>query len=214
MVRLLKFLNSTWVTLVPKCPNPSSTFNFRLIFCCNVLYKCITKIFFTRLQSCLPHLIRKNQSAFVEGRRIDDNILLAQEVVQNYQKFDRHRKCTIKIYITKAFDTVNWTFLEHVLHAFSSPATFIHWIIECVNSLSCFILINGKPNRFFKDKKCLRQGDPLSPYLFIMCMEVLSKLIDNAARDGVFGYHPKCKALALTHLVFADDLVFFFFWVF
>lgn len=154
-------------------------------------------------------MISKNQFAFVKGRRIGDNILLAQVVVQNYHNTDRHPKCTIKIDITKAFDTVNWSFLEHVLYAFSLPTAFIHWILECFISPSFSVLINGKPNGFFKGRKGLRQGDSLSPYLFIMCVEVLSKLLDSAARDGIYGYHPKCQALALTHLIFADDLVIF-----
>lgn len=81
--------------------------------------------------------------------------------------------------------------------------------MECITSPTFSILINGKPNGFFQGKKGLRQGDPLSPYLFIMCMEVLSRLLDAATRNGSFGYHPKCKALGLTHLVFSDDLVIF-----
>lgn len=100
-------------------------------------------------------------------------------------------------------------FLEHVLQAYALPPTFIHWILECVTNPSFSILLNGKPKGFFKGKKGLRHGDPLSPYLFIMCMNDLSQLLDKATRGGTFDYHPKSKNLALTHLVFANDMVIF-----
>src|SRR2546430_8127336 len=95
--------------------------NFRPISCCNVLYKCITKILSNRLKLCLPRMISKNQSAFVSGRRIGDNILMAQEVVKNYHLASRVPKCAIKIDITKAFDSVNWEFLSNALQNFDLP---------------------------------------------------------------------------------------------
>lgn len=127
--------------------------------------------------------------------------------MQNYHKNSSCPKCSVKIDITKAFDYVNWEFLEHVLQAFSLPSLLIHWIMSCITSPFFSIIINEKPNGYFIGKEGLRYGDSLSPYLSIMCMEVLSKLMDKAASEGVFDYHAQCKALSLTHLVFADDLV-------
>lgn len=70
-------------------------------------------------------------------------------------------------------------------------------------------MINGQPQGYFQEKKGLRQRDPLSPYLFIICMEVLSRLLDQAAKVNKFDYHPRCKAMNLTHLIFTDDLIIF-----
>lgn len=113
--KLLKPVNATWITLVPEVPNPSSMTKFRPISCCNVIYKCITKLLANKLQSWLPYCISNNQTAFVSGRRIGDNILLAQEVIQNYHTKGLSSRCTVKIDITKAFDSVSRTFLENVL---------------------------------------------------------------------------------------------------
>lgn len=152
---LLRALNATWITLVPKCLNPTSMVNFRLISCYNVLYKCITKLISNRLKLCLPGMIRRNQSAFAKGRRIGDNILLAQEVVKNYHLPSRQPKCAIKIDITKAFDSVVWDFLHHVLQAFALLTRFIQWIMTCISSPSFSVLINGRPNGFFPGRRGL-----------------------------------------------------------
>lgn len=81
--------------------------------------------------------------------------------------------------------------------------------MTCVSSPHFFVMINGKPKGYFSSKKGLRQGDPLSPCLFIMCMEILSRLLDEAAISERIHYHPRCQRIRLTHLVFADDLVIF-----
>lgn len=201
---LLMALNATWITLVP-----NMMANFKPISCCNVLYKCITMILVNRIKQCLPKMISKNQSAFIQGRRIGDNILLAQEVVKNYHLPNRIPKCAITIDITKAFDSINWVFLHHVMQAFALPPRFIQWIMACISSPSYSVIVNGRPNGFFLGMKGLRQVDPLSPYLFIMCTDILSRFLDAVAIVGTFAYHPKCSSLALTHLIFTDDLIIF-----
>lgn len=80
--RMLKQFNATLITLIPKCPHPSKVRDYRPIACCNLIFKCISKVIAERLKKCLPHLNSWNQSAFVEGRQILDNILLAQEIVR------------------------------------------------------------------------------------------------------------------------------------
>ncbi|KAK0583831.1 hypothetical protein LWI29_003604 [Acer saccharum] len=111
---LLKELNATILTLVPKVPNPSKMMDFRLISCCNTLYKIIAN----RIKPCLPGIISPSQSAFVAGRRIGDNILLVQELMRNYHKDDGMPKLALKVDLMKAFDMVDWGFLLDTLAAF------------------------------------------------------------------------------------------------
>src|SRR5436190_23120103 len=89
------------------------------------------------------------------------------------------------------------------------PPLFINWIMECITTPVFSLSLNGKLDGFIKGAKGIRQGDPLSPYLFILCMEVLSKMLDAAALANQISYHSRCKKLFLTHLCFADDLVVF-----
>lgn len=89
------------------------------------------------------------------------------------------------------------------------PEKFIHWIILCISSASFSVQINGELAGYFQSTRGLRQGCSLSPYLFVICMNVLSKMIDEAARKKKIGYHPSCKNMELTQLCFADDLMVF-----
>jgi hypothetical protein len=104
---LLNEVNATILTLVPKKPNPSAMGDFRPIACCNVIYKCITKILSNRMLPLLDALISRNQSAFILGRSIYENVLLAQELVRNYHRKEGIPRCTMKIDLMKAYDSVN-----------------------------------------------------------------------------------------------------------
>ncbi|PWA74759.1 RNA-directed DNA polymerase, eukaryota, Reverse transcriptase zinc-binding domain protein [Artemisia annua] len=116
--KLLKEINSTIITLVPKSQNPTKVSEFRPIACCNVLYKCISKILTERMKSCLGKLVSQNQSAFIRpNRNIRDNILLAQEVLKGYDRKEGPKRIALKVDIQKAYDTVNWEFLEDILRS-------------------------------------------------------------------------------------------------
>lgn len=157
----------------------------------------------------LPYLVGWNQSAFVQDRRISDNILLAHELVKNYQRKGLSPREVIKIDLRKAFDAVDWNFLINMLEVKGFPTQYIHWIRGCVTSPWFSVSINGCLTGFFKGKRGLRQGDPLSLYLFMLSMEVLTWMLDKAAVMGNLRYHPKCKGLKLTHICFSDDLLVF-----
>ena len=120
----------------------------------------------------LPELIGNALSAFVPGRRISDNILLAQELLKNYHRKDTPARCAIKVDIQKAFDTVRWDFLFDVLELMGFPSLVVCWIRECVTTPKFSINLNGELVGFFSSSKGLRHGDPLSPYLFVIAMEV------------------------------------------
>lgn len=207
--KIIPAFNSTSLVLVPKKSPPQSIVEFRPIACCSIIYKCITKILADRLKYFMPKLISKNQCAFVKQRSISENVLLAQELVRGYGRKSLSARCAIKVDLKKAFDSVDWKFLFQVLEAMNVPRQFIKWIEGCVTTPRFSLVVNGGLVGYFKGKKGLRQGDPLSPYLFVIVIEVLSKLLDVAAKTKIFSYHPKCQRTGLTHLAFADDLLIF-----
>lgn len=198
--RLLKDLNTTFIALIPKTPEACSLGDYRPISCCNLVYKIISKILANRLKTVLKVCISSNQSAFQKGRSLGENVLLATELIRNYQRSNCPKASMLKVDFRKAFDTVCWAFVNKLLEAQDFPPLFRMWVRECFSSPRFSIMINGEPAGFFKGKKGLRQGDPISPYLFIMVLEALSCLLDKVARDSLFGLHPQCENPLITHL--------------
>nr|GEV91106.1 hypothetical protein [Tanacetum cinerariifolium] len=208
--RLLKELNHTIIALIPKVNTPGRVTDYRPISCCNVLFKCISKIIANRLKDSLKRLVSPNQSTFVPGRCISDNILLTQEIMHNYHLDRGVPQCAFKVDIQKAYDTVDWDFLRVSLISFGFHERMIAWIMECVTTTSFSISINGSLHGYFEGKRGLRQGDPLSPYLFTLIMEVFTLMLKRRVREAsTFTYHRFCSELDLINLCFADDLFFF-----
>jgi hypothetical protein len=131
---LLKEVNATILTLVPKKVNLSAMGDFRPIACCNVVYKCITKIISNRMLPLLSDLVSLNQSAFIPSRNISENVLLAQEIVRDYHKDKGNPRCTLKVDLMKAYDSINWDFMMYSLHSFGFPEKFLRWIKKCITS--------------------------------------------------------------------------------
>ena len=138
-----------------------------------------------------------------------ENVLLAIEIVKDYHREDIFSRCAMMIDISKAFDSVQWIFLLNTLQALGLPAKFIKWISLCITTASFSVQVNGELAGYFQRNRGLRQGCSLSPYLFVLCINVLSKMLDEAASRNLIGFHPKCKNIGLTHLCFADDLMVF-----
>ncbi|GJV19061.1 hypothetical protein Tco_1368081 [Tanacetum coccineum] len=154
--RLLKELNHTIIALIPKVNAPARVNDYRPISCCNVIFKCISKIIANRLKDSLKRLVRPNQSAFVPGRCISDNILLIQEIMHNYHLDRGAPRCAFKVDIQKAYDTVDWEFLRVALIGFGFHDRMISWIMKCVTTTSFSISINGSLHGYFKGKRGLR----------------------------------------------------------
>ena len=204
-------INTTLLVLILKEEHPSSLKMFRPISLCTVAYKTVTKIITNRLQSLLPNLIGPHQTSFVPERHIIDNIVVAQEVVHSmHRKTGKKRFMAIKVYLEKAYDRLNWDFIFETLQQTGIPIQLSRLIMECVTSVSMNILWNGEVTKAFAPGRGIRQGDPLSPYLFVLCIERLSHGITNAVMDGNWRPIRLAKnGTPLTHLFFADDLILF-----
>ncbi|KAL0284499.1 UNVERIFIED_CONTAM: Retrovirus-related Pol polyprotein from type-2 retrotransposable element R2DM [Sesamum radiatum] len=125
--------------------------------------------------------VLQNWQVTQTGRSISDNILLAQELFSGYNQRHLPPRCALKVDLRKAYDTVEWDFLHAVLTLFGFPAQFIAWIMECVSTPSYSVCINGLPHGFFSGARGLRQGDPMSPFLFVLVMEKSHLILSRAA---------------------------------
>ena len=139
------------------------------------MYKIVTKILVQRLRPLLPSLISPMQAAFLAGRRSTDNVIIAQELIYSLKK----RKgsdgyMVVKIDLEKAYDRSKWSFVRMVLNHFGFLANIINLIMSCISSTSTVMLFNGNKLDPFQPTIGTRQGDPISPYIFLLCIEFLS----------------------------------------
>ena len=207
--RLPKGCNTTFITLIPKCDNPSSFKDYRPISMVGCIYKIIAKLMALRLQKVMSSLISPLQSSYIEGRQILDGALVASEVVESYKKRGVEA-ILLKLDFHKAYDSVAWSFLKWILGEMKFPPQWIAWVMTCVSTASASILVNGSPTQPFKTHRGLRQGDPLSPFLFVLIVEALDRLIKKATSMSLWnGLEISKGGFKLTHLQYADDTLIF-----
>jgi len=115
----------------------------------------------------------------------------------------------VKIDLKKAYDSVFWEVVQEILDGLHFPSLFITWIMACITTPTFTIQLNGRDHGSFKGKRGLRQGDPLSPLLFVLVMEYLSRLFQRATTKPGFKFHPQCRINKMVHMMFADDLIVF-----
>lgn len=202
-------LNVALLTLLPKCENAATMKEFRPIACCTVLYKIISKILANRLKEVLDSIICGSQFAFVLARLIFDNIIISHELIKGYNRKQLSPRCMVKVDIQKAYDSVEWPFIRQMLHELGFPYRYVEWIMTCLTTVEYVINVNGELTESFQAMKGLRQRDPISPYLFVICMEYLKWSLLGLHGNRNFHYHPRCKKFRLTHVCFTDDLLLF-----
>ncbi|XP_071718823.1 uncharacterized protein [Rutidosis leptorrhynchoides] len=209
---LSKGCNASFVLLIPKKSDPLSFSDYRLISLIGSYYKIVAKMLSFRIRKVVPHLVSSEQSAFLSGRYILDGVLVANEVVDDLKRNKKHG-LIFKVDFEKAFDSLSWNYLLEVMHCMGFGSKWCKWIFSCLSSASISILINGSPTKEFCLKRGVRQGDPLSPFLFIIAAEGLNILTKVAVEKGMYkGVEIGKDKTIISHLQYADDTIFFGEW--
>ena len=167
-------INETFIRLIPNIQNPKTVANYRPIALCNVYYKIVSKILTKRLQPLLPNIISENQSAFVQGRAISDNVLITHEVLYFLQNSKAEKICSmaVKTDMSKAYDRLEWEFIRLVLERLGFHSRWIAWILECVSSVTYAFLIDGSSRGKVNPMRGIRQGalsHPTSSFYAVKC---------------------------------------------
>lgn len=205
-------VNRTLVCLIPKVKHPKKVVDLRPISLCNVLMRILSKVMANRIKPTLNALVSEKQSAFIEGRLLTDNALIAYEINHYIQRKTQGKMgvAGLKVDISKAYDRLEWDFIEVMLERFKFPVTWIERVMKCVKTVSYSFIRNGEVFGEVVPHRGVRQGDPISPYLYILCAEGLSGMIRKHEECGLLhGCRIAKNAPSISHLLFADDCYFF-----
>ncbi|GKV44022.1 hypothetical protein SLEP1_g51253 [Rubroshorea leprosula] len=207
--RLVRGSNCSFIVLLPKVTNPQKIEEFRPISLIGVMYKVIAKLLANRINSVLDNIIGECQMAFIKGRQIVDSIVIANETI-DAAKRNKIASFVLKVDFEKAYDKVCWKFLDYMISRMGFDSKWRRWINECLKTAETSILLNGSATRQVKINRGLRQGDPLSPYLFLLVAEGLNGIISSAINHGLFeGINIGNRGMIISHLQFADDSILF-----
>lgn len=198
-------INETYICLIPKIKNPSQIMEYCPISLCNVIYKLISKVLDNRMKRILATIISPNQIAFIPGRLITDNILVAFKALYTMDTRMKGKGgyMTLKLDMSKAYDKMEWAFLEAIMRKLGFADRWANLTMTCVCTVSYSVLINGQPYGRINPSRGPRQGDPLSPYFFILCVEGLTGMLNRAERERGFTSLPLTRGrTTLNHLFF------------
>nr|ABE87589.2 RNA-directed DNA polymerase (Reverse transcriptase); Ribonuclease H; Endonuclease/exonuclease/phosphatase [Medicago truncatula] len=208
--QLAQNINSNLIVLIPKVPGARVMGDYRPIALANFQFKIISKILADRLADITMRIISVEQRGFIRDRDISKCVILASEAINLLEKRQYGGNVALKVDIAKAFDTLDWNFLLAVLQRFGFDEKFVHWILVILQSARLSVLVNGKAVGFFTCSHGVRQGDPLSPLLFCLVEEVLSRALSMAATDGQLIPMSYCRGVSFpTHILYADDVLIF-----
>ena len=203
-------LNYGVISLIPKVKGADTIKQYRPITLINVPFKICSKAYATRLAPVAQRDLNHSQSGFLKGRNILEGLVVLQEIVHELKR-TRQPAVLLKLDFEKAYDRVNWEFIREVLTRKGFESGFVHRIMHLVSGGQTAVSINGEVGNFFRNKRGLRQGDPLSPYLFLFVAEALSLLLKDACeKDALKEFHVNRQAPGISHPLFADDSLLFF----
>lgn len=199
------------IVLIPKVPNLEPVSQFRPISLCNYSYKILSTVLANSLKPLLPALTPM-QNPFVAGRQIQDNIGIAHELFHflKLRKTKSKFKLGIKLDMHKAYDRVEWDFLEALMERMGFNFRWRRLVLGYVSSVNFAVIINSQPGSKFAPARGLRQGDPLSPYLFFFISDVLSRMIHSTVGLGrLDGVRMNPSGPTVSYIFFADDTLIF-----
>jgi hypothetical protein len=205
-----KSLNTTFISLIPKKVDATNIRDFRPISLIGSIYKLLAKVLANRLKLVLDSVISESQNSFVGGCQILDSVLIANECLDSWIK-SGIPGLICKLDIEKAYDHVNWDCLFFILDRMGFGRKWVCWMKACVSTVRYSVIVNGSPTGFFDSSRGLRQGDPLSPLLFLVIMEVLSWMLRRTEEGGfIRGFQAgRTDGLGVSHLLYADDTIIF-----
>nr|GEY55493.1 RNA-directed DNA polymerase, eukaryota [Tanacetum cinerariifolium] len=202
-----KGCNSAFVTLIPKILNANMVKDFRPISLIGSVYKIIAKILENRLSIVLGDIVNEIQSAFVAKRYILDSPFILNKIVRWCSKKNK-QAMVFKVDFEKAYDSVIWDFLDDILLKFGFGEKWRLWIRSCLKPSRGSVLVNGSLTKEFQFYKGLKQGDPLSPFLFILVMESLHISFRRVVDAGLFKGIKIGHSIQISHLFYVDDAIF------
>ncbi|KAK1274699.1 hypothetical protein QJS04_geneDACA000778 [Acorus gramineus] len=200
-------LNATFLVLIPKKEGVVAIEDYRPISLVNGSYKILSKVLANRLKEVIGYLVDECQTAFIPGRLLQDGFMTVQECITVVHK-DKRKGIVLKLDFAKAYDNVRWDFLFHLLSCHGVEPNWIRMVKACVTTAKASVLVNGSPWGFFHLHKGLRQGDPLSPLLFMIVVNALSRMVKMAESEGwVVGLRAMVGGSRTSLVQYADDAI-------
>ena len=189
------------ITCIPKGGKSKKYIkNWRPISLLNTVYKIASGCIANRIKKILPSIIDFDQSGFMQGRFTGDNIRLVYDILNHSKLHDRHG-ILLLIDFEKAFDSVAWSFMEKCLIFFNFKEDIRRWIKVFYNNIKSSIIVNNRPTQWFSIERGCRQGDPISPYIFLICSEVLANMVRQ--NKEIIGYKIFNEEIKISQ--YADD---------
>lgn len=207
---LPRYIIHTNLVLLPKKEVVANFGDLRPISLSTFTNKIISKVVHGRIVTVLPNIISANQSGFVKGKSITENVFLAQEIIRDINRRNKFHNVVFKLDIAKAYDRVSWIFLTKVLQGFVFSERIIDMVVRLISNNWYTVLLNGQSFGFFQSSRGLKQGDPLSPTLFIIAVKVLARSLNSLYSETHFkGYGMPKWSPEVNHLSYADDTILF-----
>lgn len=206
-------INRTIVCLIPKVKHPKQMSDLRPISLCNVLMRILSKVMTNRLKSCLQNIVSLYQSVFIKGKLLTNNAWIAYEINHYLHRRTQGKSGVvgIKLDISKAYNRLEWSFVEKMLRKFNFHPVWIDRIMRCMSTVCYSFLRDVKIFGDVRPQRGVRQGGPISPYLYILCAEGLTAILRRYEDNGlIHGCKIAKGAPSISHLIFADDCYCFF----